>query len=220
MSKSHNPFNNVGLLARALTVSCAFLLSVAATPRLGNNVPELPMADGSGDTPEILIDLLPDGAKEQQVKLSSFRGKVLLIDVFLSTCPHCQDHAPHIVELYNDYRDRGLTVLGLATDGGGKDNKDSLANIGAYKTLSKIEYQVGFLTPEVVAYYLDEHDHGVPQMVLFGIDGKMLMRKVGWNDKVNKEMRAAIDAQISKTPVVKPGNKASNEQALKEARQG
>jgi thiol-disulfide isomerase/thioredoxin len=220
MPNSLKPFFKVSLLIRAFAASCVLLLSVAATPRLGvEDVPELPMPDGSGDTPEIIIDLLPGGADQQkQLKLSSLRGKVALIDVFLSTCPHCEEHAPHIVELYNQYRDRGFTVLGLATDN--KENKDNVESVKAFASLAKISYPVGFVTPEVVAYYVDSHDHGVPQMVLFGPDGKMAKRLIGWNEKVSKEIRAAIEAQLAKMPAVKPGSKASSRPATRKTKQG
>src|SRR5215475_1339178 len=220
MPNSLKPFFKVSMLIRAFAVSCVFLLSVAATPRMGvEDVPELPMPDGSGDTPEMIIDLLPGGADQQkQLKLSSLRGKVALIDMFRSTCPHCEEHAPHIVELYNQYRDRGFTVLSLATDN--KENKDNVATVNAYVSLSKIEYPVGFLTPEVIAYYLDNHDHSVPQMVLFGPDGKMVTRQIGWTEKTSKEIRGAIEAQLTKTPVVKPGSKASGRPPTRKSRQG
>ena len=224
MTNSLKPFFTVSLLIRALAASCVLLLSVAATPRLGvEDVPELPMPDGSGDTPEMIIDLLPgDGSaaaeEQKQFKLSSLRGKVALIDVFLSTCPHCEEHAPHIVELYNQYRDRGFTVLGLATDN--KDNKDSFESVRAFVSLAKIEYSVGFVTPEVIAYYVDSHDHGVPQMILFGPDGKMAKRLIGWNEKSGKEMRSAIEAQLAKMPAVKPGSKASSRPATQKTKQG
>jgi len=214
MSNSLKPFFKFSLLIRAFAASCVLLLSVAAIPRPGaEDVPELPMPDGSGDTPEMIIDLLPNNVgpvvnQQKQIKLSSLRGKVVMIDVFLSTCPHCEEHAPHIVELYNQYRDRGFTVLGLATDN--KEDKDKLESVKAFVSLAKINYQVGFLTPEVIAYYMDNHDHGVPQMVLFGPDGKMAIRRIGWNEKVSKEMRAAIEAQLAKMPTVKPGSKASS----------
>ncbi len=220
MSNSLKPFFKVSLLIRAFAASCVLLLSVAATPRLGaEDVPELPMPDGSGDTPEIIIDLLPGGADQQkQFKLSSLRGKVALIDVFLSTCHHCEEHAPHIVELYSQYRDRGFTVLGLATDN--KENKDNVESVKAFVSLAKINYPVGFVTPEVIAYYIDSHDHSVPQMVLFGPDGKMAKRMIGWNEKVSKEMRAAIEAQLAKMPAVKPGSKASSRPATRKTKQG
>jgi glutathione peroxidase-family protein len=220
MPNSLKPFFKVSLLIRAFAVSCVLLLSVAATPRLGaEDVPELPMPDGSGDTPEMIIDLLPGAAdQKKQLKLSGLRGKVALIDMFLSTCPHCEEHAPHVVELYNKYRDRGFTVLGLATDN--KENKDSVESVKAFASLAKIEYPVGFVTPEVIAYYVDSHDHGVPQMILFGPDGKMAIRRIGWNEKISKEMRAAIEAQLAKMPTVKPGSKASSRPVTQKTKQG
>jgi thiol-disulfide isomerase/thioredoxin len=224
MTNSLKPFFAVSTLIRAFAASCVLMLSVAATPRLGvDDVPELPMPDGSGDTPEMVVDLLSAGAAgagegQKQIKLSSLRGKVALVDIFLSTCHHCQEHAPHIVELYNQYREKGFTVLGLATDN--KENKDNVANVQGYVTVAKIEYPVGFVTPEVIAYYVDSHDHSVPQMILFGPDGKMAIRRIGWNDKSGKEMRAAIEAQLAKMPTVKPGSKASSRPPTRKIKQG
>jgi thiol-disulfide isomerase/thioredoxin len=222
MPNSLKPIFKVSLLVRAFAASCVLLLSVAATPRLGvEDVPELPMPDGSTGTPEIIIDLLPGGPgadQQKQLKLSSLRGKVALIDVFKSTCPACERHAPHIVELYNQYRDRGFTVLGLAVDN--KENKDSVETVKAFVSLAKIEYPVGFSTAEIGAYYIDSHDDGVPQMVLFGPDGKMAKRLIGWDEKNGKELRAAIEAQLAKMPTVKPGSKASSRPATQKIKQG
>ncbi len=213
-----------GLLLRALAMtSLLALLSIAATPRLGSyDIPELPMPDGSGDTPEMIIDLLntklgPVTNQPDKLKLSSLRGRVVLIDMFWSKCHHCEEHAPHIVNLYNEYKSKGLYILGLATDR--KDNPAELDSTKAFVTKAKITYPVGFLTTEVIAYYMDSHDHGVPQMVLFGPDGKMAKRQIGWSDKIEKEMRAAIDAQLAKLPTVKPGSKASTKNTARKSKQ-
>ena len=60
MSRSFKSLFTLNSLFLAAAASCALVLfSVAATPRLGAaDTPELPMPDGSGDTPEMLIDLL------------------------------------------------------------------------------------------------------------------------------------------------------------------
>lgn len=185
------------------------LMVVAGAPKLGaQDIPELPMADGSGDTPDMTIDLLPAGAVGQtQMKLSSLRGKVVMLDMFWSQCPHCEEHAPHIVEIYNQYRQHGFTVLGLATDP--KEDKASLGRVKAFMAKAKITYPVGYVTNEIVAYYSHPKDHGVPQMVLFGADGKMVLREIGWNETIGKKVKDAIEAQLSKAPTVKPGSKAS-----------
>lgn len=224
MSRSLKPSFKLTLLLRAFAASCVLvLLTIAATPRLGlEDIPQLPMPDGSGDTPEMIVELLPNNLgpvvnQQKQIKLSSLRGRVVLLDVFWSKCHHCEEHAPHIVELYNQYRNRGFTVLGLATDR--KEKKDDVESVKAFVAKAKINYPVGFLTTEVIAYYMDSRDHGVPQMVLFGPDGKMAIRRIGWNEKVAKEMRAAIEAQLARMPTVKPGSKASSRPATRKTKQ-
>jgi thiol-disulfide isomerase/thioredoxin len=187
---------------KALAIGLSFMLAmVVASPTLGRqDVPELPKPDGSGETPEMIIPMLNGGP----IKLSSLRGKVVIIDFFRSTCPHCRDHAPHIVALYNQYSKRGLTILGLAGD-----PPEQSAGLRAYVKEMKITYPIGFITTETIAYYADSNDHGVPQMALFGSDGKMVRRWIGWSEEVGKEVLATVAGQIQKASAAKPGAKLS-----------
>ncbi len=202
---------NVSLLSILLAVAV-----VAAAPRLGTaDVPELPKADGTGAAPDMMLDMVPINlgpvSKPSRMKLSSLRGRVVLMDIFWSRCHHCEEHAPHIVELYNKYRQRGFTLLGVATDR--KDNKEDVANLKSFMQKAKINYPVGFLTTEIRAYYADPKDAGVPQMVLFGTDGKMVLREVGWNPGIGEKVRKAIEAQLSKAPAAKAGTSAAPRKA-------
>jgi glutathione peroxidase-family protein len=197
-------------ILNATALSLFFVLAViAAAPRTGSSdVPELPKADGTGNAPDMLIDLasLNLGAvagRPQRLKLSSLRGKVAMIDIFWSRCHHCEEHAPHVVELYNKYRQRGFTVLGIATDS--KDNKEDVANLKQFMQKAKIPYPVGFLTTEIRAYYTDPKETGVPQMILFGADGKMVAREVGWSPEIAEKVKKAIEAQLAKSPSAKAG---------------
>ncbi|MFC1734334.1 TlpA disulfide reductase family protein, partial [candidate division KSB1 bacterium] len=54
-----------------------------------------------------------------------FEGKALLVYIFGTWCPNCNDEAPLLVELYNEYNDRGLEVIGLANEYAGDFEKDS-----------------------------------------------------------------------------------------------
>src|SRR5678810_1221896 len=98
------------ILLRASVISLALSLVVLASPHMGfDDTPALPMPDGSGDIPEIAIklvkaDVIQAASQPDELKLSSLRGKVVLLDIFASWCPHCQEHAPHIVEFYNQYK--------------------------------------------------------------------------------------------------------------------
>lgn len=213
------------LTLRNLMLGFSLALMVAAAPRLGaQDIPELPLADGSGDTPEMVVKLVPNNLgpvvnQAKALKLSSLRGKVVLLDMFWSKCPHCEEHAPHIVEFYAQYKNRGLTIVGLATD-----QENELASVRQFVQKAKIPYPVAFINNTVVAYYADSHDHGVPQMILFGADGKMALRRIGWNEKISGEMKQAIEEQLSKvpnsSPTVKPGSKATAKPVAGKAKHG
>jgi len=201
--------NRAGTSLRTIGLSLCFVLAAtAATPRIGPaDVPELPLPGGSGDTPEMVIDLVPKGAATRagKLKLSSLRGRVVLLDMFRSTCAHCQEHAPHIAALYKQYRQRGFTVLGLATDD--KEDKQAVKSLKDFIAKANLVHPIGYVTFEVVAYYADNRNHGVPQMVLFGPDGKMVLREIGWGEPIAKRFKQAIEEQLAKVPAAKPSAK-------------
>lgn len=49
-------------------------------------------------------------------KLSDFKGSVVIIDFLATWCPPCKKEIPHFVELYNQYKDQGLEIIGVSMD--------------------------------------------------------------------------------------------------------
>jgi len=64
------------------------------------------------EAPQILLNN-PQG---ETVSLSSLRGKTVLIDFWASWCKPCRIENPHVVKLYNQYKDKGFEIYGVSLD--------------------------------------------------------------------------------------------------------
>lgn len=52
----------------------------------------------------------------QIVKLSSMRGKYVLVDFWAKWCGPCRAENPNVVRAYQKYKDKGFTVFGVSLD--------------------------------------------------------------------------------------------------------
>lgn len=70
------------------------------------------MNSGNAIAPEIALNN-PQG---KQIKLSSLKGKYVLIDFWASWCGPCRQENPNVVRLYNEYKDKGFTIYSVSLD--------------------------------------------------------------------------------------------------------
>lgn len=129
---------------------------------------------------------LPD-VNGVDVKLSSFRGKYVLIDFWASWCNPCRHENPNIVRAYDKFKGKNFTILGVSLDRPGQKDEwlkaikdDKLA----WTQVSDLKY---WSTPMVDLYHLSE----IPFNVLVDPQGKVIGERL-FGSRLEEELSQVL----------------------------
>lgn len=82
---------------------------------------------GSAETTHLLAsgtqapDFSLPGTDGKTYTLSQFKGKPVVLEFMAPWCPHCQEDSVVFNKAYNDYKDKGIVMLGINASPYGKD---------------------------------------------------------------------------------------------------
>ncbi len=119
--------------AITIPVSTPFLVGPATEGlRPGDQAPEL-QVDRADGTSVALTDL--DG---KPVRLADLRGRLVWLNFWATWCPPCQAETPVLRDMDAAYRDRGLSIIGVAVQ------ETTVDDVRAYAQRYELGYDIAF----------------------------------------------------------------------------
>lgn len=83
---------------------------------LGKQVQKFIALNEDINTGDQFIDFAMPSSNGQPVKLSDFAGKFILLEFWSSMCGPCRKENPHLVQLYQQYKEKGFEIVGVSQD--------------------------------------------------------------------------------------------------------
>ena len=110
---------------------------------------------------------LPSVLDETKIKLSDYKGKLILLNFWASWCPPCRAEIPGFINIQKEYKDKDFTIIGLALE----DKADALR----YAKDIGINYPIayGIETVHDVATAYGNPNGGLPYTVLISPEQKI-----------------------------------------------
>lgn len=148
--------------------SFSFLATLQAQPRQGMKAYEIALPTVSGDT----------------IRLSSLKGKVVLLDFWASWCGPCRSSNKSLAKLYPKYKDKGFEIFAVSMDNEKQDwqnaiKKDKVNWLqvnapGGWENATALQWRVEALP---TSYLIDKEG----KLIAMDLEGKNL-------EKVLKEL--------------------------------
>ena len=135
--------------------------TIPKTLWVGKTAPEISLPDTEGRT----------------VRLSSFRGKYVLVDFWASWCGPCRRENPNVVQAFNQFKNKNFTILGVSLDRPGQKENWIKAIKEDNLTWTHIS-DLKFWQSEVVPVY---QVNGIPFNVLVDPNGKVVAENLRGN---------------------------------------
>ena len=132
-----------GILFTAMMIAC----SPASVPGQQTKAWQFKLSDVNGRT----------------VRLSDYRGKVVLINFWATWCPPCRAEMPDLIKLQREYAKQGLQIIGITYP------PERKARVRKFANALKVNYPIILGTRQIKARFSSEET--LPLTVVINRDG-------------------------------------------------
>jgi peroxiredoxin len=151
-------------MKRELLLGAVFVFLIASCGQAGSPqdlglAPDFKVQDLQGNT----------------LSLADFRGKIVFLNFWATWCPPCRQEIPDLSDVFNQYKNKGLMIIGLSVD------ELSPAELTSFAVRNKISYPVAFATSTITEDY--KPGQFIPTTFVIDKQGRVRHKQVGLMDK-------------------------------------
>jgi peroxiredoxin len=128
----------------------------------------------------------------QAVRLSAYRGQVVLVNVWATWCPPCREEMPSMERLYQKLKDRGFVLLAVSEDDTGVDG------VKAFVQEMKLSFPVLVDPDGEVGRKLEVW--GYPESFLIDREGNIVEHVIGPREWDGPSGLPVVEALLASAP--------------------
>jgi len=118
-----------------------------------------------GQSPEATPRLRLKDVRGRTLRLSDYKGKVVLINFWATWCPPCRTEIPDLIKMQSEYRQQGLRIIGVTYPPG------KVSDVRRFMRKAGINYKVAVGTKATKALF--SHSDTLPMTVVIDRDGNV-----------------------------------------------
>jgi peroxiredoxin len=105
------------------------------------------------------------------VRLSDFKGKVVVLDFWATWCPPCREEIPNFIKIQKEWKNKGVTMVGLSMD------TTTPADVAAFVKENGMNYPIVMANDKTAEAY--GADSGIPFTFVIDRKGQIVARHQG-----------------------------------------
>ncbi len=169
--------------SRVLSILLAVVLAFAVISCSGNGGDAKANAAPEKTAPRQNLQKAPNfnltTLEGKTISLADYKGKMLILNMWDTWCPPCRAEIPDFVELYEQYKTKGLEILGVAF------GREGELAVRKFVKEYKINYTGALANQDIMNGY--GPINSIPTTFIIDQDGNIYKKYIGFRDKATFE---------------------------------
>ena len=146
--------------------------------------------------PRPQLDVVPPVAWDAEIaavgggsfKLSDYKDKTVVLDLWATWCGPCRAEIPHLVALNKEFGGKGVEVIGLTTE----DPNSAAEAVADFAKEFKIDYKLGWARGDVAQALMNGRPT-IPQTFVIAPGGRIVTKFMGFRSDIADAIRTAVN---------------------------